>query len=412
MAPPWMIERATKAPADIPEGQSRNGLESGSRQLHWFLVATFASAIGRNGYLFVCAWVLVTAEFGSASVAVFFAVVSVTELIASPLAGWMADHWDRRRLYVAAEILRSVTLLGLGTVVSLVDPGHAILMFAPILASCDRIALTSSQSMIPSVAKSVSLSMANALVFFLMQSGSLVAAIAAGVLLHVSSPTRVIVAHALAFLVSAFAMQALRQDRISWSTEKGQPTQLVVDATMLHLFAIYALLYTGGVLVSVIGPGFVYLEMAGTAVDFGRMEGAWSAGSIAGAILLIPMARVLRLTRLHLMIIVLSAATFAIVKLLDLPGSLLAFALLGGLYNLGRAATELLLQSHVPGAVLGRAKGAMHTLAVLAGVIVFAVIAVVADAVQPSDIFLAFGAFLALGALALGLWQRLLPVRV
>jgi hypothetical protein len=100
------------------------------------------------------------------------------------------------------------------------------------------------------------------------------------------------------------------------------------------------------------------------------------------------------------------------VKLLDLPGSLLAFALLGGLYNLGRAATELLLQSHVPGAALGRAKGAMHTLAVLAGIIVYAVIAVVGDAVQPSDIFVVFGAFLALGALALGLWQRLLPVRV
>lgn len=412
MAPPWMIERATKAPADIPGAQRGNGPASGSKQLHWFLVATFASAIGRNGYLFVCAWVLVTAEFGSASVAVFFAVVSVAELIASPLAGWMADRWDRRRLYIASEILRGVALLGLGTVVSLIDPLHAILLFAPILASCDRIALTSSQSMIPSVAMRVSLSMANALVFFLMQSGSLVAAIAAGILLHVSIPAKAFAALALAFLVSAYAMQALRPNRDYSPAVNRQTTRLVVDACILHFGATYALLYTGGVLVSVIGPGFVYLEMAGTAVDFGKMEGAWSAGSIAGALLLIPMAHVLRLTCLNLVILALLAATFSMVKVLDLPGSLLAFALLGGLYNLGRAATELLLQSHVPGAALGRAKGAMHTLAVLAGIIVYAVIAVVGDAVQPSDIFVVFGAFLALGALVLNLWQRLLPVRV
>src|SRR5690606_113410 len=110
---------------------------------------------------------------------------------------------------------------------------------------------------------------------------------------------------------------------------------LVFDSQFVCLGAVYALLYTGGMLVSVIGPSFVFNEHGGSAVDFGQLESAWSAGSILGALLLIPLVRAARVPVLQFVILGLSAVFFALVKTLDPPVTLVAFAALGALYNLG-----------------------------------------------------------------------------
>lgn len=374
----------------------------GRQQFTCFLVATFASAIGRNGYLLACSWLLVAQGSGSASVAVFFAVISVTELLASSIAGWMADRWDRRRLYMIADGMRSATLVGLGVFMTIADIPAAIWMSAALFATCDRIALTASQSMIPGVADRVSLSTANSVVFFIMQSGSLVAAALTGFLLHMSTPTHTFTLLAAAFALSVGFMLAVRQHKGPCAPNSPrQRTKLEIDAAMVELAAIYALLYTGGVLVSVVGPSFVFEEKAGTAIDFGTLESAWSAGSIVGALLLIPLIRTAKIPTLQLAILAMTACAFALLKVLDLPWSFLIFALLGGLYNLGRVAVEVRLQSTIGGGALGRAKGALHSVAVLFGVMLFGVVALLGDQMIPSSIFLAYSFVLAAAALAL-----------
>ncbi len=180
---------------------------------------------------------------------------------------------------------------------------------------------------------------------------------------------------------------------------------LLVDARLLRLGAIYALLYIGGLLVSVVGPSFVFEELGGSAIDFGQLESAWSAGSIIGAILLIPLVRALDIPNLQLIILALTALAFAALKMLDLPWALLAFALLGALYNLGRVAVEVTLQSSVPRATLGRAKGALHCSGVFLGLILFGIGAVVSAEIHPSTIFLVFAGILAVGTLALTIFR-------
>lgn len=154
-------------------------------------------------------------------------------------------------------------------------------------------------------------------------------------------------------------------------------------------------------LVSVIGPSFVFVELKGDAIDFGQLEGAWSAGSIMGTLLLIPMLRAARITILQLAILALTAVSFALLKALDIPWTLLIFAVLGALYNLGRVGIEVMLQSSVPQTALGRAKGALHSVGVLLGVVLFGVVAAVGDEVEPSTLFLAFAFILAAGTLGL-----------
>ena len=182
-------------------------------------------------------------------------------------------------------------------------------------------------------------------------------------------------------------------------------SELLIDRHLLRLGAIYALLYVGGMLVSVIGPSFVFEELGGSAIDFGQLESAWSAGSILGAILLIPLVRVIDIPILQLIILALTAFSFAALKMVDLPWALLAFAVLGILYNLGRVAVEVTLQSSIPRATLGRAKGALHCTGMFLGLILFGIGAVFSDEISPSTIFLVFAGILAVGTTALTVFR-------
>lgn len=376
------------------------------RSFNWFLASTFASSIGRNGYHIACAWVLIASGHGSGAVAAFFAIISLTELVMSPLAGWLADRLDRRILYVVAELTRVLGAIVLGAVLMATNVAWAIWLTALVFATCDRIALTASQSMIPSIRAKFSLAAANSMTFFLMQSGSLAAAGIVGVLLHLSSALITFCAVSAGFAVSAMLMRVVRHGTPSQRREGAGAGSLVLDSRFVGLGAVYALLYTGGMLVSVIGPSFVFDEHGGSAIDFGQLESAWSAGSILGALLLIPLVRAARVPVLQFVILGLSAFSFALVKALDPPFALAAFASMGALYNLGRVAVEVMIQSSVPSAALGRAKGLLHSIGVLLGVVLFAVVSVVADDVLPSSLFLAYGVILAVGTVTLILLSR------
>ncbi|WEZ85960.1 hypothetical protein P6U16_23635 (plasmid) [Rhizobium sp. 32-5/1] len=140
-------------------------------------------------------------------------------------------------------------------------------------------------------------------------------------------------------------------------------------------------------LISVVGPSFILEELGGDAIDFGQLESAWSAGSILGVLLLVPLIRVVKIHTLQLAVLALTAMFFTLLKILDLPSVLVAFAILGVLYNLGRVGVEVILQSIVPWSTLGRAKGAVHGVGVLLGLILFGAIAALADDIPPSTFF-------------------------
>lgn len=379
-------------PCSVATAEPRN---RESRPFNWFLASTFASAVGRNGYHVACAWILIVSGHGSPAVAGFFAIISLTELITSPPAGWLTDRFDRRVLYVVAETARLVAAAALGAVLMTADVLWAIWLSAALFAACDRIALTASQSMVPSLCARVSLATANSMTFFLMQSGSLAAAALIGVLLHASNAMITLGAVAAGFLVSAICMRAVRHEGRAAKTPGTMGDSLRIDSQFLCMGAVYALLYTGGMLVSVIGPSFVFDEHGGSAIDFGQIESSWSAGSIIGALLLIPIIRAARAPVVQFVILGLSAVSFASLNVLDLPYAIPAFAALGALYNLGRVALEVTIQSSVSNATLGRAKGTLHSVGVLLGVILFAILTMVGDDVLPSTIFLAYGAMLA-----------------
>jgi MFS family permease len=377
----------------------------GSPSFNWYLASTLASAIGRNSYNFACAWILVVSGHGVSAVAVFFASLSMAELIASPLAGWMSDHYDRRLLCLIADFVRFLAMPALGVIMTASDLHWAIWLSTIPFAMCDRVALTASQSMIPSVSAVYSLSTANCIICFLTQSGSLLAAALTGVLLHVCTPMVTLAALAPAFALSVCCLCFVRREPLpaedARDTADTKRSELHFDGHLLLLAVIYTLLYVCGMMVSVVSPSFVFEELGGSAIDFGQLESAWSVGSILGAILLVPLIRAMDISILQLVILALAAVSFAALKILNLPWALLAFAILGILHNLGRVAVEVRLQSSVPRAALGRAKGALHCSGMFLSLILLGMGAVVSDKLSPSTIFLVFAGILALSIVAL-----------
>ncbi|SDA97845.1 MFS transporter [Mesorhizobium qingshengii] len=359
-----------------------------------FLASTLLAAVARNGYYIASAWILVERGYGTAGVARFLAIASVVEFIASPLAGAAADRFDRRRLNVAADLSRLVVMLATACALLYLDVFLTICLSAALFSFCDRVALTSSQAMIPVMADGRDLVASNSAVFFVMQFGNLGAALLVGPLLHERSPTLPFTVLAAFFMFSAGCLALMRLEPVSRDVRIAKISAAQIDLSLRRLIVVYALLYTSAVLVSVMGSSFVFQEQKGSAVDFGYLEAAWSAGSLIGAVSLFLIERAMSTHVRHLTLLGLTALVLMALTSLRTPWTVILFAALGFLYNLGRVSVEVTLQSHVSVYLLGRAKGIMHSAAVVLGLLVFGIAAAVGDRAFPSTIFFSFGVVL------------------
>lgn len=339
--------------------------------------------------------------YGSAGVATVLAIVSIVELIASPLVGVATDRFDRQQLNVAADLCRLLVALATAGALLYVDPFLTLCLSAAFFSFYDRVALTASQAMIPALARGRDLVTLNSIVFFVMQSGSLGAALLAGPLLQEHSLALPFTVLAASFLVSASCLTLVRLKLVSGAVRVAKISAIPIDLGLLRLVAVYALFYAGAVLVSVMGSSFVFQEQKGTSVDFGYLEAAWSVGSLIGAASLIRIERTMSAHALLLILLGLSALVLMALTSLRPPLTVILFAALGFLYNLGRVSVEVTLQSRVSDYLLGRAKGAMHTAAVALGSVVFGIVAIVGDRALPSMMFFSFGAVLLISISAL-----------
>jgi MFS family permease len=378
-----------------------------SRVLLVFLASTLSAALGRNGYYIASVWILVEAGYGSASVATLLAIVSLVELVASPLVGTAADRFDRRRLNIAADLGRFVVLLATTFTLLYLDVFTTLCLSAILFSFCDRVALTTAQSIIPLLTRGADLAASNSTVFFIMQFGSLGAALLTCTLLSKSSPALAFIVLALFFLISAGCLSSIRLGSVARDISEAKNSASNFEPGLLRLFAAYSLLYGSAVLVTVMGSSFVFEEQKGTAVDFGYLEAAWSAGSLVGALLLVRLTRAISAHTLHLMLLGLTALVLMSLIPLRAPWTLIAFATLGFLYNLGRISIEVTLQSLVSDNALGRAKGLMHSVAVALGLLIFSIASVLEDSVFPSTIFFCFGVVLliSISGLSIGIAQ-------
>lgn len=381
--------------ANIAPDQSR--LRSVRR---FFLLSIFFAATGRNAYYVGAIWMLAEAGNNTGSIALFLSLGSISEFLASAPAGYLADRFDRRRLCTTSDGLRIVILLMTSAALVLRKPDFVLYGSVIFYAMADRLYLTASSAIVPSITALERLVAFNSLAYVAMQAGNMVAAIAAGWLLSATPQTTCFLFGAGTFAISMLSMSQTVLCPRTASIDHCRPSQSLSetsegegpDRVPPSLIVSYVLIYALGMLVSALISKFVLQELEGTSLEFGMLEFYWAAGAII-SMLILTLRRFSKADGRVIPIIVFSSsvamAVFYPTQNLDIAFALMA--ILGAGYNLSRVLIDVEIQKLVSSAKLGRAKGWIHAACMGFSLLVYAGLAASGDALGPSATFLAFG---------------------
>ncbi|ENN85576.1 hypothetical protein RHSP_06635 [Rhizobium freirei PRF 81] len=374
---------------------------SGSRPARrFFLLSAFFAATGRNAYYVGAIWVLAASGSDAGSIALFLALGSISEFLASAPAGYLVDRFDRRGFCMASDGLRIAILLMTSAALVLHEPDYALYGSVIFYAMADRLYLTASSAIVPSITRSDSLVAFNSLAYVAMQAGNMMAAIAAGWLLVVSPLTSCFLFASGTFAVSMLCMFRTTSGHRIAPADRRKPAQASLETSEgegtnrlpPRLVVSYVLIYAMGMLISAVISKFVQQELRGTSLDFGMLEFCWSAGAIISMLILTLRRFRAADGRSIPIIVLLSGAAMAIfypTRNLDIAFALMA--LLGAGYNLSRVLIDVEIQGLVSSAKLGRAKGWIHAACMGLSLLVYAGLAISGDALDPSATFLIFG---------------------
>ncbi|MBX5154005.1 MFS transporter [Rhizobium lentis] len=366
----------------------------------FFLLSAFFAAIGRNTYYVGAIWMLAASGSNAGSIALFLALGSTSEFLASAPAGFLADRFDRQSLCMASDWIRIAILLMTSAALVLQEPDYALYGSVIFFAVADRLYLTASSAMVPSIARPERLMAFNSLAYVAMQAGNMLAAIATGWLLSAKPGTACFLFATGTFAISVLSMfwTAIRyrilpvdhcrpalDPREAFEREK-------TDRVPLYLVLNYVLIYVMGMLISALISKFVVSELQGTSLKFGMLESYWAAGAII-SMLILTLRRFAKVDgRVTPIIVLLSGvamAAFYPTRHLDIASPFMA--LLGAGYNLSRVLIDVEIQRLVSSSKLGRAKGWVHVACMGFSLLVYAGLAVSGNALTPSAVFLAFG---------------------
>lgn len=388
-----MIQDANIAPNLAPD-------HSVSLVRSFFLTSAFFAATGRNAYYVGAIWMLAASASNAGSIALFLALGGISEFVASAPAGYLVDRFDRRSLSIASDVIRIAILLMTSATLVLQEPDYVLYGSVIFFAVADRLYLTASSAMVPSIARSGGLMAFNSLAYVAMQAGNMLAAIATGWLLSARPGTACFLFATGTFAVSMLSMlraairgrivpdDRCRPTQAPRETSEGEETSRVPSCLVLN----YVLIYVMGMLISALVSKFVLKELQGTSLEFGKLEFYWAAGAII-SMLILTLRRFSKIDGRATPIIVLlsgvAVAAFYLTRNLDIASALMA--LLGAGYNLSRVLIDVEIQRLVPSTKLGRAKGWINVVCTGISLLVYAGLAVSGDAHAPSTVFFAFG---------------------
>jgi MFS family permease len=364
----------------------------GNRSLRILGIAESVSGIGN--------WITMLAVFSmivfqgngtvAQSSAVFLAGLLPT-LFFSPLAGWLCDHLDRKRLMIGSELLSGLIVSGL-IVTDRLELIYGLLVLQAISTS---IMTPARQSSVPDLVARQDLSRANA---FLQQLAGIIkigAPMLAGALLAVVNPHQAIILDVISFALSAAILSRLPSlpphrkpagmsavPKAEATAAAGRPLGAVLKNSW-HLRFLFTLTFLAVVVFigfDVLSSVFVRDVLHGEEGMYGVLIGLVGLGTVGSTVLL--MARKKESGQWRDMIVGLALlasipAFIAVSIWLGQPGlgRLLvgASCLLGGVGNgLINVQTGTLLQLLSPSDLLGRISGLFQSTVVagqLAGMI-------------------------------------------
>jgi MFS family permease len=253
-------------------------------------IAGFVSEIG-DWVLLVALPVYVYQLTGStAATATTFVVALLPSLALSPLAGVLADRWDRRKLMLLVSLAQAVTLLPLLTgdlvlvnVVTAVQAGLAAL-FEP-----------AKNALLPTLVPRDQVPAANGLVGLNSNLARLVGASLGGLVLGYTGLPGVVLVDVVSFLLAAALLASGTADP---AREVGKPALRAwldglreIRGPLRPMVAVVGLMAMSQGLFVVLFVVFVSSELGGGAAEVGLLRGVQAVGGLLGGLLVGVLAR-------------------------------------------------------------------------------------------------------------------------
>jgi CRP-like cAMP-binding protein len=226
------------------------------RDVRWLMAAAAASRSG--DFLYGVALIAVVfSRTGSVGwVAVTVVLARLPLVVLAPVAGMVADRFERRDLMIVLDVSRAVAMAGIAAVVAVDGPIAAVVALAVVVAALGTAYYPATVGLLPALVPEEDIAAANSVAGGL-ESLALVAGPAAGaVLLVVGSPALAFSVNAATFVVSALFLLAVRRGQqpralpalaggsrilTGWRALTSDSTVLVVAAGLVSVsFAVGA----------------------------------------------------------------------------------------------------------------------------------------------------------------------------
>ncbi|ROP36246.1 MFS transporter [Saccharothrix texasensis] len=322
-------------------------------------IAGFVSEIG-DWVVLVALPVYVYQRTGSAAAtATTFVVALLPGLALSPLAGVLADRWDRRKLMLLVSLAQAVTLLPLLT-------GDLVLVnvVTAVQAALAALFEPAKNALLPTLVPREQVPAANGLVALNANLARLVGASLGGLLLGCTGLPGVVLADVASFLLAAALLATLgTTDPVRASGGPAWRAWLdglrEIRGPLRPMVAVVGLMATGQGLFVVLFVVFVTERLGGGAAEVGLLRGVQAVGGLLGGLLVGALARRLEPGRL----LGASLVGFAAVAALGWNGPhvttalvfyLAAFVVVGVPGVVAGAGMMSVLQLHAPDEVRGR----------------------------------------------------------
>ncbi len=298
-------------------------------------------------------------------------------LIASPVAGWLSDRFDRKKLMIISEVLS-------GLITTFLIFTHSIVWIYVILAfQSISISLMSParQAAIPDIVNKDQLSQANAFLQQLAGMTKIFAPMIAGLLLTILSPNTAIIVDIISFFISAIflsslpalkphsfseklKMKGLKEDSVLNSIRTSNSLKLLFISMFIAIFIIIGF--------DVLSPVFIRDVLAGDEKFFGMAIGSIGLGTVVASIIIMKRKSVsdpwkdFSMGLLLLMIIPVVMGIVMNFKIISFAKAIILLAcLIGGVGNgLLTIQVSTLLQLLSPTNLLGRLSGLFQATAV------------------------------------------------
>jgi MFS family permease len=237
------------------------------------------------------AWIAIIAavfdETGSAawvSAAMFAGVIGT--VLAAPFAGWIGDHYDRRRVMIAADLAAAAV----STAMALTGQPEALVVLLAVSSVAQSPFEPASAAAIPNLVAPADVPRANALVAATGSAGYVVGPLLGGLVLGVgASPSTLFAIDAATFVLSALLIASVRRPFGRGATDE-HPGVLAGARVIAHEPSLRLLVGAG--VASLVGVGMVHvasyplsLQLGGGTEGYGAMTALIGGGGVLGAAL-------------------------------------------------------------------------------------------------------------------------------